>query len=164
MTVVCFKQKTAYEMRISDWSSDVCSSDLLAIAEGAGVVLEEQGLTRLGRDLRTERDPRGKLGAEEGGAVRHPRLQRARRAGVEVTAVGGMDDPQPLDTRGRQEALRVGEHDLEAGHGIVRHLALLFLQVDEQQRGRRRLDGEGRAHFQPVNSSSAATGISRSEE
>src|SRR3546814_10015140 len=26
-----FKQKTAYEMRISDWSSDVCSSDLLTL-------------------------------------------------------------------------------------------------------------------------------------
>src|SRR3546814_10340789 len=26
-----FKQKTAYEMRISDWSSDVCSSDLVRI-------------------------------------------------------------------------------------------------------------------------------------
>src|SRR3546814_4120017 len=26
-----FKQKTAYEMRISDWSSDVCSSDLLVL-------------------------------------------------------------------------------------------------------------------------------------
>src|SRR3546814_9694489 len=26
--VFCFKQKTAYELRISDWSSDVCSSDL----------------------------------------------------------------------------------------------------------------------------------------
>src|SRR3546814_2625962 len=26
-----FKQKTAYEMRISDWSSDVCSSDLVEI-------------------------------------------------------------------------------------------------------------------------------------
>src|SRR3546814_7256657 len=25
----CFKQKTAYEMRISDWSSDVCSADLV---------------------------------------------------------------------------------------------------------------------------------------
>src|SRR3546814_9140770 len=25
----CCKQKTAYEMRISDWSSDVCSSDLV---------------------------------------------------------------------------------------------------------------------------------------
>src|SRR3546814_12174285 len=26
-----FKQKTAYEMRISDWSSDVCSSDLVGV-------------------------------------------------------------------------------------------------------------------------------------
>src|SRR3546814_5881541 len=33
MALLCvffFKQKTAYEMRISDWSSDVCSSDLEA--------------------------------------------------------------------------------------------------------------------------------------
>src|SRR3546814_12013058 len=36
-----FKQKTAYEMRISDWSSDVCSSDLLD-------ALAEEGLRRLG--------------------------------------------------------------------------------------------------------------------
>src|SRR3546814_5288321 len=28
---VFFRQKTAYEMRISDWSSDVCSSDLLLL-------------------------------------------------------------------------------------------------------------------------------------
>src|SRR3546814_19492570 len=28
-TIFFFKKKTAYEMRISDWSSDVCSSDLL---------------------------------------------------------------------------------------------------------------------------------------
>src|SRR3546814_17357602 len=28
-----FKQKTAYEMRISDWSSDVCSSDLVVIEQ-----------------------------------------------------------------------------------------------------------------------------------
>src|SRR3546814_6618929 len=31
-----FKQKTAYEMRISDWSSDVCSSDLTVVV---GVVI-----------------------------------------------------------------------------------------------------------------------------
>src|SRR3546814_13571235 len=37
-----FKQKTAYEMRISDWSSDVCSSDL-----GAGQ--ETQGIGAAGR-------------------------------------------------------------------------------------------------------------------
>src|SRR3546814_4240206 len=34
--VFFFKQKTAYEMRISDWSSDVCSSDLIAGAHAAG--------------------------------------------------------------------------------------------------------------------------------
>src|SRR3546814_10807200 len=35
-----FKQKTAYEMRISDWSSDVCSSDLLpAVDRQAGADL-----------------------------------------------------------------------------------------------------------------------------
>src|SRR3546814_7093300 len=32
MCFFCFKQKTAYEMRISDWSSDVCSSDLIGDA------------------------------------------------------------------------------------------------------------------------------------
>src|SRR3546814_3624541 len=31
--VFFFKQKTAYEMRISDWSSDVCSSDLDEVAD-----------------------------------------------------------------------------------------------------------------------------------
>src|SRR3546814_3624497 len=31
MAVCFFKQKTAYEMRISDWSSDVCSSDLVPV-------------------------------------------------------------------------------------------------------------------------------------
>src|SRR3546814_8936911 len=32
-----FKQKTAYEMRISDWSSDVCSSDLIKRAVGDAI-------------------------------------------------------------------------------------------------------------------------------
>src|SRR3546814_2637684 len=32
IVVFFFKQKTAYDMRISDWSSDVCSSDLLRAA------------------------------------------------------------------------------------------------------------------------------------
>src|SRR3546814_9328930 len=44
--VLCFfffKQKTAYEMRISDWSSDVCSSDL------GGIVYSPAGGTHHGR-------------------------------------------------------------------------------------------------------------------
>src|SRR3546814_20343791 len=32
-----FKQKTAYEMRISDWSSDVCSSDLPTVCRRSGL-------------------------------------------------------------------------------------------------------------------------------
>src|SRR3546814_10738246 len=34
MVVFFFKQKTAYERRISDWSSDVCSSDLVDAVTG----------------------------------------------------------------------------------------------------------------------------------
>src|SRR3546814_18864163 len=41
-----FKQKTAYEMRISDWSSDVCSSDLLEVIE-VGIL---QGVVEARRD------------------------------------------------------------------------------------------------------------------
>src|SRR3546814_2310588 len=39
-----FKQKTAYEMRISDWSSDVCSSDLAIGAIGGGIRGYELGV------------------------------------------------------------------------------------------------------------------------
>src|SRR3546814_13458653 len=40
-----FKQKTAYEMRISDWSSDVCSSDL---RNKAGQII---GASKIARDI-----------------------------------------------------------------------------------------------------------------
>src|SRR3546814_13375152 len=38
--LVLFKQKTAYEMRISDWSSDVCSSDLAQTSSGTNYWIE----------------------------------------------------------------------------------------------------------------------------
>src|SRR3546814_9257316 len=50
-----FKQKTAYEMRISDWSSDVCSSDLAAVV--ARAVEGERGDVAVAGD-------RGGVGAE----------------------------------------------------------------------------------------------------
>src|SRR3546814_9204124 len=40
--VFFFKQKTAYEMRISDWSSDVCSSDLGA--DRGGMIQKEASM------------------------------------------------------------------------------------------------------------------------
>src|SRR3546814_4290812 len=57
-----FKQKTAYEMRISDWSSDVCSSDLL----GRGVVQHNAAV-----DAREEALGNGRiLGDDRLGVVR----------------------------------------------------------------------------------------------
>src|SRR3546814_3914591 len=53
-----FKQKTAYEMRISDWSSDVCSSDLRTAEEDVAV--------RPCRRSHGKGQPRGE-GAGEGG-------------------------------------------------------------------------------------------------
>src|SRR3546814_7635771 len=40
ITFFFFKQKTAYEMRISDWSSDVCSSDLWHAHQAAVVAVD----------------------------------------------------------------------------------------------------------------------------
>src|SRR3546814_17682705 len=64
-----FKQKTAYEMRISDWSSDVCSSDLLPAQRGLGarpgqgeVALEPAG--RLDDVLREQFQPGQPVGGE----------------------------------------------------------------------------------------------------
>src|SRR3546814_6340207 len=38
--VIVYKQKTAYDMRISDWSSDVCSSDLPEVSiPGSGIIV-----------------------------------------------------------------------------------------------------------------------------
>src|SRR3546814_1733380 len=44
-----FKQKTAYEMRISDWSSDVCSSDLLGYSQPTdGLMSPQYVIQRIG--------------------------------------------------------------------------------------------------------------------
>src|SRR3546814_16988456 len=49
VVLFCFKQKTAYEMRISDWSSDVCSSDLKKCANAGGCpAMAERPVQRLG--------------------------------------------------------------------------------------------------------------------
>src|SRR3546814_7624658 len=46
-----FKQKTAYELRISDWSSDVCSSDLLLLMDEPFASLDAIVRTRITQDL-----------------------------------------------------------------------------------------------------------------
>src|SRR3546814_9678774 len=78
-----FKQKTAYEMRISDWSSDVCSSDLP----------ERLGATQ-GRRERTEHE----AGHQEGVDQEAHDAERIVPAGV-----GCREQP------GRSEERRVGK-------------------------------------------------------
>src|SRR3546814_7597362 len=59
-----FKQKTAYEMRISDWSSDVCSSDLRKMFGPSGLISDQRHVGRSARSgelLRGTRDPLASL-------------------------------------------------------------------------------------------------------
>src|SRR3546814_547431 len=63
-----FKQKTAYEMRISDWSSDVCSSDLRCKLPGEGVVNAILYEDPIGTHARLARIP--KLGSNGSGNSR----------------------------------------------------------------------------------------------
>src|SRR3546814_10009252 len=67
-----FKQKTAYEMRISDWSSDVCSSDL---AGGLRAVRDDEG--DLGGKARLRAGPDQRL--QVGAAARNEDPQLHRR-------------------------------------------------------------------------------------
>src|SRR3546814_7153257 len=82
-----FKQKTAYEMRISDWSSDVCSSDLGGGArdataiddEGDGAITFVQGATNLVTNGGFETNTTGWSDDAEGTASR----SEERRVGKE---------------------------------------------------------------------------------
>src|SRR3546814_16817788 len=83
-----FKQKTAYEMRISDWSSDVCSSDLMA-----GVVI---GLKR-----------------EEDGAAhaRTPALAARASSAAHSSSMTAADrSPSPISASGQSAAAARGVH------------------------------------------------------
>src|SRR3546814_7500890 len=71
------KQKTAYEMRISDWSSDVCSSDLVQehhVHRRPGRVARHRPGGGRGADRRAVQDQAGAAGAERRGAAPGPRL------------------------------------------------------------------------------------------
>src|SRR3546814_10837886 len=59
--VFFFKQKTAYEMRISDWSSDVCSSDLQKLnAKVLAGFVEDAHLLRPARYKAVQVDQQGR--------------------------------------------------------------------------------------------------------
>src|SRR3546814_5934904 len=64
-----FKQKTAYEMRISDWSSDVCSSDLKDVFEA----IADHAAPGGGRRTNAEADEgERRFDADSGGQPQRP--------------------------------------------------------------------------------------------
>src|SRR3546814_20832147 len=72
MSIFFFKQKTAYEMRISDWSSDVCSSDLVQLLDRLGAADE----SRHRRGANQVGDPLGGLRIARPELRRQPALER----------------------------------------------------------------------------------------
>src|SRR3546814_4993443 len=92
-----FKQKTAYEMRISDWSSDVCSSDLAGVAEAVDVLGESAAAGLAG-----QREPALEV-------VAGHRRARGQRVVGEVEQRAGVGAVHQR-----------GETELAAGHVAVR--------------------------------------------
>src|SRR3546814_6192503 len=57
VVVFFFKQKTAYEMRMSDWSSDVCASDLTGNRQDPGKVFKNKKMAgHMGDRQRTQQN------------------------------------------------------------------------------------------------------------
>src|SRR3546814_5661885 len=103
-----FKQKRAYEVRISDWSSDVCSSDLLLDREGGreGGVPQRNGGEGAGAGA-------GAFGGEiEAGALEEVRGRLAADPPLELEAGDGLglaDEAVILAAARRSDERRVGK-------------------------------------------------------
>src|SRR3546814_9114432 len=111
LVIFFFKQKTAYEMRISDWSSDVCSSDLEETQEHDGTHRRQSNRLVERRPARAGRPhPAGDLpgGGARGGVQRHG-------AGPQVSAQGGspVAGAVPPRPRPRLRLVRSEEHTSE---------------------------------------------------
>src|SRR3546814_8641424 len=82
--VFFFKQKTAYEMRISDWSSDVCSSDL--VSQQLAALTAETGTALIEPDGRRVRlTPAGQRLADHAVTILAARSEE-RRVGKECVS------------------------------------------------------------------------------
>src|SRR3546814_9095175 len=99
-----FKQKTAYEMRISDWSSDVCSSDLVHMLDAG--ILAAQALESL---LQEEHAGQVARGRRAGQLDHRLALGRQQRLGAAAAATPGFDQR----VRRRVVRLRSEEHTSE---------------------------------------------------
>src|SRR3546814_20767129 len=108
-----FKQKTAYEMRISDWSSDVCSSDLRLWLERRRIEQHRHPISGRQQEWRRRPDRRQRLDpASQGeGIVRERRagFRRAERSRQEEGVQARSADRREGELQLRSEERRVGK-------------------------------------------------------
>src|SRR3546814_6016927 len=100
------KQKTAYDLRISDWSSDVCSSDLAALCAPPGDRL---------RRVRVPRGPPGAGGGDRGrgrrAAEEEARLRLPGRPGAPgLRRAGQLERNRRADELPRREPGQARSH------------------------------------------------------
>src|SRR3546814_4526983 len=86
-----FKQKTAYEMRISDWSSDVCSSDLRGLLRHRAPAPAQPG-PDADQPFRGEQDEADEDEAEPQHPVAGPDREQLTEQNVEEDAQGRPQD------------------------------------------------------------------------
>src|SRR3546814_3733834 len=90
-----FKQKTAYEMRISDWSSDVCSSDLLT----KGTLVELSGRVSTRAWTGNDGEPRAGLNFH----TSQIKLHGGSRKAETVQATAKTDSNKTAEQIGREQ-------------------------------------------------------------
>src|SRR3546814_16805116 len=125
-----FKQKTAYEMRISDWSSDVCSSDL-PFAHGIDAMI---GAARIDRplDRGLEEIPFRRGDALAGGCIRHLADDRHRHGDGRLLVVS-VERETPVG--GVTDEMLLADIDIPAPH-LLEYVAVAVLTIAGSDRGR----------------------------
>src|SRR3546814_5250677 len=99
LSVCFFKQKTAYEMRISDWSSDVCSSDL----HNSTMKLNSESTLPATLDAPGANTPNGVMTRSgDEGASRSLRQTRSPSAADRKSVVSGQSVSGRVDLGGRR--------------------------------------------------------------
>src|SRR3546814_5154126 len=126
--IFIYKQKTAYEMRISDWSSDVCSSDL------------------------PRHHPHAEMFVQQVDAAQHAEHRRQREAGIDdADRITAQQEIRAAMTDQRHADGGVGDGGPvpPLRRGGTGHLALLEGQRSEERRVGKECGSTGRSRWSP---------------
>src|SRR3546814_7855450 len=154
-----FKQKTAYEMRISDWSSDVCSSDLRVTPGGLrlGVNIDHVATIRNARGGSHPDPVRAALTAASAGAdgiTAHLREDRRHITDADIDRLmGEIDLPLNLEMAATAEMLAIALRHRP-------HAACIVPERREERTTEGGLDAAGQsAHLAPMIDALSGAGI-----